>query len=166
MSEMQPEVAKKDYDWEQPASKEEQQEYERVLKAISRVVYEDDRTFAGIEKMLKGPEPVDSTVRATIMVITEVDKKIDIPMVVLPQLPFIVFDMLEEVGEKAGIFKMSDEQSKVGRGAAQETLLRTYGFSEEDFMAATDGLGEKDVNELVGAYQEVTSGKGFAKKGA
>lgn len=155
-----------DYKWEQPATEEEQQAYEEVVAKISDTIYNNDQAFAGIEKMLQGPDPVDSLARATVLLITEIDKKIDIPEYVLPQLPFIVFDMLNEIGTKAGFFELDDQQIKTGLGAAQETLLRAYGFSEEDVIAATEGVNEQDGQALVDAYQEVTNGQGFAQKGS
>jgi len=152
-----------EFAWMEEASPEEQADYARAIQAISKALYETDEVFDGIEGMLQGPDPVDALVRATVTLITEVDKKIQISEVVLPHLPFVVFDMLLEVGTKAGFFDLSERDIKVGMAAAQETLLRAYGVTEEQFEEASRGLNQRDVDQLADVYQEVTNGQGLSK---
>lgn len=155
------------FKWQQQATPEEQQEYERVMQAISTALYDDDKTFEAVNQMLQsGEDPVQAVVKATILVITEIDKKIDIPDVVLPQLPSTVFDMILEIGTKAGVLNLTDEQVKAGVSAAQQMLMQVYGLTEEDFAGLSEGLDENDVNELAGIYQDATNGSGFTQKGA
>jgi hypothetical protein len=154
-----------DFRWEEQATPEEQEQYEQVLAAISKALYSDDKTFEGFEQMLQGDDPVDSLVRATTTLISEVDKKIQIPEVVIPQLPMRVFDMLLEVGTKAGFFELTDEEIRLGAGAAQDTVNRVYGISAENFEGMTADLNEQDVEQLSSYYDEVTNGHGFSKKG-
>lgn len=153
------------YSWEQEASPEEQQQYENALAAISEALYENDQTFEGIEKMLQSGDPIDAITRAGVTLITEVDKQINMPEAVLFAVVPDVFDMLVEIGTRAGFFEMDDEQMKLGLATFQETLLRAYGVSQEDYMAISQQFNEQQANELAGLYQEVTNGQGF-KQGA
>lgn len=150
------------YSWTENATPEEQKEYENVLRAVSVVLYDDDKTHNSMMQMLQASgEPTEGIAKAAVTLITQVDKQVQIPEVVLLDLAGDVFDMLNELGNKAQIFNLTPEQEKVGLAATQETLLRSYGLSEEDLTNLAQGLGQQDVNELAGIYGEATNGEGM-----
>jgi hypothetical protein len=143
--------------WEEPATEDEQAGYENAIAAVTDALYEDDKTHEAVMRMLSIGDPLQAIAKAAVMLITEIDKKIDIPRAVLFELPGDLFDMLHELGDKAGLFTLTPQQEKTGVAATQELVLKAYGMDEEELQDITSSLTEQDVQELSGVYQEVTS---------
>lgn len=153
------------YPWESAASGEEQEEYANAMEAMSKVVYEEDGTFDGLMGMIENDDPVSGLIKAAATVVTEVDKKIDIPEAVIPALPRSAFGMLYEAAVKGGSMEELSEQDELTAiSATQDMVMQAYGMGTEDFQNMTNDLSESNVGELEGLYNQAVQGDGFSKK--
>jgi len=153
------------YGWESAASGEEQEEYENAMEAMSKVIYEDDGTFEGLMGMIENDDPVSGLIKASATVVTEVDKKIDIPEAVIPALPRAAFGMIYEAAVQGGSMEELSEQDELTAIAAtQDMVMQAYGMGTEDFQNMTNDLSESNVGELEGLYNQAVQGDGFSKK--
>ncbi len=153
------------YGWESAASGEEQEEYENAMEAMSKVIYEEDGTFNGLMGMIENDDPVSGLIKASATVVTEVDKKIDIPEAVIPALPRAAFGMLYEAAVKGGSMEELSEQDELTAIAAtQDMVMQAYGMGTEDFQNMTNDLSESNVGELEGLYNQAVQGDGFSTK--
>jgi hypothetical protein len=142
---------------ETQATPDEQQAYEQALQAASEILYRGDDTHEGVLKMLRAGEPVDSLVKTSLFVLTQLDQKLNLPEAVLLQLLTTLFDLLQEIAAKANLFTLTPQQEKTGLAAAQQALLQVYGVGEEDLTGLTEGMTEADVADVSQTYDEVTN---------
>jgi len=153
------------YPWEKPASQEMQMEYENAVSAMSDILYENEKSYQNIMRMVEAePGPV-GLIKAASTLVTEIDKQIDIPEGVIPSLPAQAFDMLHELAVENNIMEqLSEEEEATAVAGAQEMILGAYGMDTEDFRNTTDGLTMKDVDTLTNLYNQSVKGNGFSKK--
>lgn len=141
----------------QEASPEEQQAYEQALSAVSEILYNDDNMHIRIMKMIQTVGEAESQmsglIKATVTVITEVDKQIDIPEEMILNIADEVFLMIAELANKALDFDVPEKEMKQGIAATIEMLARAYGIKEEDWYNMASQYDKQQVQEIQG-YME------------
>ena len=141
------------------ASPEDQQMYEQALAAVAQVIYEDDKSHIRIMKMVQkvgeAEGELTALVKATVTVITEVDKQIDIPEDIIINIADEVFMMIAELANKAYGFDATEKQMKQGIAATIEIILKTYGMEESEWYNMAGQYDEPQAQELMGYIQEM-----------
>ena len=140
---------------ETPATPEEQEAYEQAAAVAVEIIHGSDSTHEGILEMLTGGEAPDALVSTTMLVLTEVDKKLDLPEVVIFELASTIFDLLVELGEKAGIFTLDEAQEKKIAGALTEMILQAYGAEAEDIQQFLGGVSDQEAASTLETYKEI-----------
>lgn len=152
---------------EEPASPEEQAEYERAAGAISSVIYGEsggDKASDTIADGIIAEDKVGSLIQTGITLIAEVDKQIDMDDVVIPQIVEDTVEMLADVAEqKNGIqFQPQDmEAALMGMWEGVMYILGGEAPIEPDYAEATAGMSDEDIAI---AQQEYSSRLGAAKQ--
>lgn len=134
-------------------TEEEQAEYERVLGAVERVLYQEEATSKPIEEMLRTDESkIDGVVSAALMVISEVDKQLDMDDVVIAEITQDTVDRLIEMSEAKGA-EWSEQETQGALGATWEGVMEMFGVDEEDYNQMTGEMSEEDFKSAEQTYK-------------
>lgn len=140
-----------------PATPEENAEYDRALGGLSKILYEDIGTSGAIIDMLQPEEKVGSVAQATIMVLTQMDNKMDLNENVFAELTRETVDRIVDLGEQTKGMAFSDEDVRNALGAAWEGILQIYGdpdSAQADLEELTQGMSEEDVMAQANQYKQ------------
>jgi hypothetical protein len=139
---------------DQEASPEEQAEYERAVEALGKVLYEDDRTSAGIVKQLSPQEKVGSVAKASALVVQQLDMKFDFDEVIIPQLTEETVDRVIDLYENVHGEEFGEQEVQGALGATWEAVMQMYGIDEEGYADFTQGMSEEDFRGYEKQYKQ------------
>ena len=139
---------------DQEATPEEQAEYERAMKALSTVLYENEQTNSGIMKQLTPEERVGSIAKASILTVQQLDKKFDFDEVVIPELTKETVDRMIDLYEAKTGEEVSDQDAQHAFGAAWEGVMELYGGGEAEYAELTAGMSEDDFRGMEREYKQ------------
>ncbi len=150
---------------EEPATPEEQAEYERVMDEIIDVVYGEsggDKTSDAIADSIIPEDKIGSLIQAGTMLIGTMDQKLDMDDTVIPQVVEDVTEMLADVAEKKNGIEFSQEEMESGLMGIWEGVMYLVGGDspiEPDFQEATQGMSQQDLASM---HEEYNSRLGSA----
>lgn len=137
---------------EEEATPREQAEYERTIRAMERVLYEEDRLADAIVKQIDPNNKIDTTTKATALLIQQLDEKIDIDEVVIPQVTMDAVEEVSELAENRYGMQFSEQELQATVGATWEAVMAIFGVDEGDYNTMTQTLGPEAVNQLRTSY--------------
>ncbi len=136
------------------ASPEEQASYEKAMRAVQTVLYDNDQTSDSIARMLQPEQKIDSTVQATLLTISEIDKKIDMDEGVIAQVAMDTTDMIIDLGEQGKGIQYSEQEAQAVWGSVWEGTMEMYGIDEEEYADFTEGMSDKEVSAQESQYKQ------------
>lgn len=139
---------------EEEATPEEQAELERAVGALGKVIYEDDATSQAIQDQLRPEEKIGSVVKASLLVINQLDQQLDLDEVIIPQFTQEVTDRMVDLYEQKTEEEFSDEEAQKVLGAAWEGVLDMFGMDEETYEEMTQGMSEQDIAGYEQQYKQ------------
>lgn len=143
---------------EAPASPREQQEYDRARSALAQVIYGDDGTNASIVKALDPDNKVGSVAQTALLVLTQVDDKIDMDEAVVAQATLDTVLMLADVAEQAKGLTFDEMELKQAVAATWEGMLQVFGGDDPiapDFEELSAGLSEDQLAQMGQEYSDL-----------
>lgn len=144
----------------QAATPEEQQDYDRAVAALMKILYKDDKTHAAIMQKIDPNNPGKSITELTVLLITELDQRLDIMETVIINLIPEVVDRLVELAEKSGRIQIEDREVMRIAGAASEMILQQYGTTPEDAAAVAGSVSDAERAEAEQMYKGLLNGQG------
>lgn len=138
-----------------PATEDEQREYERAMGALSKILYEDERTSASIVRQLTPEEKIGSVAKASMLTITQLDQKLDFDESIIAEFTQDVVDRIIDLYENVHSEEFSDQEMKQALGATWEGIMEVYGVDEEDYAELTAGLSDEEFEGYKSQYKEV-----------
>lgn len=144
-------------DEETNSTPEEQAAYEQAMEAIGEALYADDKVSENIIQMVvSDSDPVSGLTKATVQVITEVDKQVDMPEEVIlgtvRETSARIVEMVEAVHGETFDEPMMEKSA----GAAIDMLLEAYGVDEDDAQMIAQSV-QGDMPGIQQKYKELTS---------
>lgn len=140
---------------EQEASDQEQDEYERALKALSKVLYEDEQSSTGILQQLQPEERIGSVAKTSMLIINQLDSKLDFDEDIIAQL---TQDTVERVIDLFENTKLEDEfteqEAQAALGATWEGVMEMYGVDEDSYAELTTGLSDEEFKGYEKQYKQ------------
>lgn len=143
---------------EEPASPEEQAEYERVMDEIIDVVYGEsggDRVSDSIADSIQPGDTVGSMIQTGTMLIGQMDKKLDMDDTVIPQVVEDVTEILADVAETKNGVALTQEELEASLMGIWEGVMYLLGGDapiEPDFQEATQGMSQQDLAAMQQEY--------------
>jgi len=137
------------------ATEDEQREYERAMNALGKVLYENEKTSDAIVKQLDPGEKVGGVAKASMLVLTQIDEKLDIDEVVIPQLAQDIVDRVIDLYENVNGDEFSEQEATAAMGATWEGLMEAYGIDEADYAELTAGMTDKDISGYKDQYKNM-----------
>jgi hypothetical protein len=127
------------------ATPEEQKAYENALAACSEIVHTNDDSHQAVMKMLDAREKIGSLAKAAVMVVTQVDAKINMPESVLAGVLAQVVDWMLELATAGKQMQFSETEEKQVLTTATDLLMETYGHDRDSYDALIGGESEKSM---------------------
>ena len=142
---------------EEPATPEEQQSYEEAMAMLYKMLYVDDKTSATIVEMIQPNAKVDSIVKASTLIIQQLDERLDLESAVIPELVMEVPDRLIELGERAKQIQFNDGELKAILGSTMEMVMQVVDVDAGEARRLMDNISpeqkaqaERDYNKFLG----------------
>lgn len=135
------------------ASESENREYERAYAALEEMLYDVDGTAKGISKMIDPNNKVESTIKANLTVLNQLDEGVDLDEIVVPQITQDIVDKVSELGEARYSMEYSERDLQATLGATWEGALAMFGIDPEDYKNFMTGYDENQIGQLKSAYQ-------------
>lgn len=138
---------------EQEATPEEEAEYKRSLEALHTVLYANEGTSQAVVDMLQPEDKIGSTVKAGVMLIQQLDEKIDMDESVIAQITMDAADRLIEMGERAKGMQYSEKEAQAVLGATWEGVMDLFGVDEGSYEELTQGMSDKEIGSYEKEYK-------------
>lgn len=141
------------------ATPEEEAELQRAQAALGDVLYKNDASFNAIVKKLSSQNvPAgDRLVDTTVMLVGDIDGKINLDEAVILEFTSVVYDALYEIGQTAEVMEIPDKDLKQGLSVALQLIMETYGVDAEEYNEFIESMGEKGANDLINFYKGETA---------
>ena len=130
---------------DQEATTEEQEAYDQAMAAAETVLYENDQTADALSDMLRPEQKIDGAVQASLMAITQIDEKIDMPEEIIAQVSMDITDMIIDMAEEGRGMQFSEQETQAVWGSVWEGVLETYGVDEDEYNSFTGDMSDEDI---------------------
>ena len=144
----------------QPASPQEQKEYERATAALHEVLYGSPETSNSVVKALQHtPESkIDPLVKTSIMIMSQLDEKIDLDENIISQMAQDVVGRLIEMAEVRYNIEYSDVEMQQALGATWEGVTQMFGADEQDYQNFMSTTPKADIETGAKVYRGALNG--------
>ena len=141
---------------DEEATPEEQKSYEKAMKAIQTVIYDNEESAGSIAEMLQPTQKIDSTVQAVLTTLSEVDKQIDMDEGVVVQVSMDLTDRIMDIGTEGKGIEYSDNEAKAVWKSVWEGVMNMYGIDEDEYASFTKGMSDADIKGQEQQYKQIT----------
>ena len=133
---------------------EERESYDAAMNMVSEILYVDDNANASILKQLKAKEPHMAVGELTSFVISQIEAafKGQVPEELVVPIGDETSDLLMELGEEAGIFKVDEGLYQKTKGVVMNELFDDYGIEEADMEGMLEGITTEEVSQMQGVF--------------
>lgn len=143
---------------EEQASPEEQAEYERAMKALSRVLYANNKTAKAIVDQIDPNDKVGSTTKASLLLLQQLDQKIQMDQVVIPEITREATSRVMELAETRYGMEYGGREAQVILGSVWEGVLQMFGADPQEMQGAVDQLGPEGMQSLAKQHEAFLNG--------
>jgi len=143
---------------EEQATPEEQAEYERALDALHQVLYEDEERSNSIVGMIQPEDKIGSVVKASVLVIKQLDEGVDLDENVVAEITVDTADRIMELAETAHNISFSEQETKAVAGATWEGVMALFGMDEESVREMTAGMSPEQIKGYEKEYKSMVEG--------
>ncbi len=147
-------VANEEVDQEDNLTPEERESYDAAMNMVSEILYANDESSAAIMEQLGASEPLRAIAEVTSFLIAQIEEAFQgqLPETLIIPVADEASDLVIELGEKAGIFDLSDDEIIQAKGAVMTSLLEDYGIDEADLEEMMQGVTSEDVTQLQSVF--------------
>lgn len=139
---------------EEEATPEEQKSYEEAMGVAQQVLYENDDTSAAIAQMIQPNSKIESTVRATLLALSKIDKKVDLDEGAVAQFSMDLTDMIVDLAEEGKGMAFSEGEAQAVWGSVWEGVMEMYGVDEEEYSSFTDSMSDEEIEGQNQQYKQ------------
>jgi hypothetical protein len=127
------------------SSPEEQQAYDQAMKAAETVLYVNDQTADAIGNMINSERKIESVAKASLMAVTKIDQKIDMPEEIIAQVSMDITDMIIDLAEEGKGMQFSEKETQAVWGTVWEGVMDAYGVDEDEYNSFTADMSDEDI---------------------
>lgn len=135
-------------------------EVERGIAAVGKALYQDAGMSDKILAQISDEEKVGSTAKAAIMLVTQMDKQLDLAERAIAAVTVFAADRLMELAEadaRNGI-QYSDMEAKQVIMTTMEGILKAYGVTPERSAQLAQQVGPDEAKKYQKTYEETLNG--------
>jgi len=127
----------------------------RAIQAVSQVLYTEEAVSDKLLAMVNDKEKVGSAAKAVVMLITQVDSKIDMMEEAIAPTAAYAVDRFLELADAAGnVGEFSETESKQVMMTTMELILESYGVTPEERQATIGDMPQEETDQYGNLYQE------------
>lgn len=143
---------------EEQATPEEQAEYERAMLALTKVLYANEQTSKAIVDQINPEDKVDTTSKAAMLVINQLDQKVDLDEIVVAQITQESVARIIELAETRYNTEYDDREQQAILGTVWEGVQTMFGVEPEDTQQAAATVGADNMGALKQTYEAALNG--------
>lgn len=143
---------------EEPATPEEQQEYERAMQALAQVLYGNEKTSNAIVDQVDPNNKVDSTSKVSMLFLQQLDEKIDMDEAVVAQMTQESVARIIELAENRHDTTYDDREQQIIFSTVWEGIQTMFGMDEADHAEAVNSVGADQLGGLKQTYEAALNG--------
>ena len=136
----------------------QQAEYERAMKALAQVLYQNDKMAAAMVDQIIPDDKIGSTTKASLMLIQQMDEKLQMDESVVAQFSVEVVERLTELAEARHNMQYGERELQVIMGAVWEGVQAMFGMEPQDAEALIAGIGGEGVADLKQQHEAFYNG--------
>jgi len=133
---------------EEQATPGEQAEYERAMRALAMVLYQNDKIAAAMVDQIVPDDKIGSTTKASLLLIQQLDEKLQMDESVVAQISVEVVERLTELAEARHNMQYGERELQVIMGAVWEGVQEMFGMEQTDAEALIAGIGGEGMADL------------------
>lgn len=134
---------------EEPATPEEQAEYEKAMSALAQVLYSNEQMSNSIVDQIDPDDKVGSTAKVSMLLVQQLDKKVDFDEIVVAEVTQETVTRIIELAETRHGIEYGDDEMQVILSATWEGVSEMFGGLEEnDMQELTASVGEQNLPGL------------------
>lgn len=132
------------------------EEVMRGIQAVSKALYQDQAMSDKIIASVSEQEKVGSTAKAAIMLVTQMDKQLDLAERAIAAVTVFTADRLMELVEADARNKIeySELEAKQVIMTTMEGILKAYGVTPERSAQVAQQIGPEETKKAQGIYEE------------
>ncbi len=142
---------------EEPTPREEK-EYQRALAALEKILYESDEIGNAIMAQIDPEDKIGTTAKASILAVNQLDDRIDLDEIVIPQITQDVVDRISELAENRYGMEYQEQELQATLGATWEGVMEMFGVDEADFQQLAGSFDEGQLSTLEKQHEGFLSG--------
>ncbi len=133
---------------------EETENYEAAMKMVGEILYNNDESSQAVLDLMKGEDPVAGVADAAMFLISQIEQAYqgNFPEQLILPVTDEATDMLLELGETAGIFKVDESMAVAVKSATAEELVAEYGADPAAVEEHLGDITEQDVVDMEGMF--------------
>jgi hypothetical protein len=132
----------------EPATAEEEEELVRAREALERILYDSDELSNSLMGQIDPEDKIGSTTKATVLLIGQIDDKIDLDEAVIAPFTMEAVDRLTELAEAKHGFEYSERELQATLGATWEGVMSMFGVDQNEYDRFVSGIGEGEMSQL------------------
>ncbi len=133
------------------ATESEEKEYQRVHDAMVKVMYEQDSIADAVMKQLDPNDKISTTTKAATLLVQQLDEKLDMDEVVIPQITQDAVEMVSELAESRYGLTYSEQDMTAALGATWEGVMAIFGVDEREYEQMIEEYGPQ-LDKLQKSY--------------
>jgi len=130
------------------ASAAEEEELVRAREALERILYDSDELSNSLMGQINAEDKIGTTTKATVLLINQIDDKIDLDESIIAPFTMEAVDRLAELAETRHGFEYSEQELQATLGATWEGVMTMFGVDENDYKRFVSGIGEEQMGQL------------------
>lgn len=143
---------------EEPATPEEQKEYERAMTAMSKVLYDNEKTSNAIVDQVNPDDKIDSTAKVSMLFMKQLDEKIDLDESVVAQMTEETVMRVMELAEARHGVQFDEREAQIILSSTWEGISQMFGMDEAQHKELVNSVGADMLPQLKEQYEAALNG--------
>lgn len=139
------------------ATPEEQAAYARAMKFMSKILY-SDKGANGIVGQISPNDKVSSTMKAGVMLVEQLDKKLQMDEAIIPEITQEAITRIMELAEARYNMEYGGREAQVIVGATWEGVQALFGTNPEDGQALLEEYTPEELQKLKQQHEGFVNG--------
>ena len=129
---------------------EEREAYDSAMQMVAEIIYKDDKASDAIMKQMSEGEPHQAIGKVTSFIISQIEQAFngEVPESIIVPIGDETSDLLLELGETKGLFKLDENLYTKTKAAMMQSLFDDYGVDEAQMEEALQGVTGDQVQEM------------------
>lgn len=116
---------------DEEGTSEEQKQMDSYIGALYTVLYSNEGTSRAFLDQLKPENKVDSVTKACVLLIRQLDEKLNFNTDLIPSFTIVVVDQATDIADRVKQFGFTDKELQAVLGATYESVLHIFGISPQ-----------------------------------